>query len=72
MKHFLAWIAALGFLLSFATHATAQAPAPTADIIVNGQILDAEQGYLFFTTGDGFRMDPAVLILDYGTKKPTR
>ena len=36
-----------------------------------GQILDERQGYLFFTTGDGFRLAPDVKIADAWTGGPT-
>ena len=36
-----------------------------------GQILDVRGGFIFFTTGDGFRLDPAVRTDDYATGGPT-
>ena len=44
-------------------------PAPS-QIVATGQILDAQAGYVFFTTGDGFRIEPSAGILDYRTKLP--
>lgn len=41
--------------------ARADAPGP---ITVTAQVLDYEKGYLFFTTGDGFRVSPDVQIDD--------
>jgi hypothetical protein len=36
-----------------------------------GQILDERAGYLFFTTGDGFRLGPQVTLADAATGGPT-
>jgi hypothetical protein len=36
-----------------------------------GQILDSRQGFLFFTTGDGFRLAPDVKLVDAYTGGPT-
>jgi len=38
--------------------------AADAPIRVTGQILDYEKGFVFFTSGDGFRVSPNVTILD--------
>ncbi len=38
---------------------------------VNGQILAYQQGYVFFTTGDGFRVSPSVVLKDAKTGGPT-
>ncbi len=35
-----------------------------------GQLLDVERGYVFFTTGDSFKLDPNAKIVDYKTKQP--
>ncbi len=35
-----------------------------------GQLLDVERGYVFFTTGDGFKLDPNAKVVDYTTKQP--
>lgn len=43
------------------------APALT----LTGQILAYQDGFVFFTTGDGFRVAPNVAIADDVTKKPT-
>ena len=45
--------------------------AADAPIHITGQILDYEKGYVFFTTGDGFRVAPNVTILDLKTKHPS-
>jgi hypothetical protein len=37
---------------------------------VSGQLLDFENGFVFFTTGDGFRVSPSARILEYGTDLP--
>ncbi|MBV9149432.1 MAG: hypothetical protein JO024_06190 [Candidatus Eremiobacteraeota bacterium] len=57
-------IAALAFVVS----AAVAQPAP---IVATGQILDAQEGFVFFTTGDGFRINANAPILDYKTKQPT-
>jgi hypothetical protein len=36
-----------------------------------GQLLDVRNGYVFFTTGDAFKLAPAARIADYDTGKPT-
>lgn len=48
----------------------ARAGAPGA-VIVTAQLLDYEKGYVFFTTGDGFRIAPNVQIDDISTGKVT-
>lgn len=48
--------------------ARADAPAAT---VVTAQILDYEKGFVFFTTGDGFRVSPAVRIAQYPGGTPT-
>ncbi|MBV8727003.1 MAG: hypothetical protein JO233_04395 [Candidatus Eremiobacteraeota bacterium] len=51
--------------------AVSTAIAQPASIVATGQVLDAQAGFVFFTTGDGFRIDPNAPILDYKTKLPT-
>ncbi len=47
-------------------------PAPTGTLVkFAGQILDDRNGFVFFTTGDGFRVDHAVKIDDAKTGGPT-
>jgi len=41
--------------------------AADAQVRVTAQLLDFEKGYVFFTTGDGFRMAPNAPILDFAT-----
>jgi hypothetical protein len=51
------------------------APAPQMTRVLvrfAGQILDLRGGFVFFTTGDGFRLDPAVRNVDYTTGAPTK
>ena len=36
-----------------------------------GQLLDVRNGYVYFTTGDAFKLAPAPVIADYDTGKPT-
>ncbi len=47
-------------------------PRPAGSIVSwTGQILDDRAGYVFFTTGDGFRTDPGLKIVDARTGGPT-
>jgi len=46
------------------TQTTAAAPAV---IQYTGQLLDVQRGFVFFTTGDGFRIAPNVRIVDFKT-----
>jgi hypothetical protein len=47
-------------------------PAPSGRIIrYAGQLLDVQRGFAFFTTGDGFRLDPQVRTIDAATGGPT-
>ena len=41
-------------------------PAP-APLIASGQVVDLERGYIVFATGDAFKLDPAVRIVDIDT-----
>jgi len=43
------------------------AVAADAQIKVTAQLLDYEKGYVFFTSGDGFKVAPNAPILDYKT-----
>lgn len=43
-----------------------------APVRVTGQLLDYQQGYVFFTTGDGFKVSPAVQIVNYPNGVPAR
>jgi hypothetical protein len=43
--------------------------AQTGTIAVTAQLLDYQNGYVFLTTGDGFRVLPAVAIVDYKSGK---
>jgi hypothetical protein len=45
--------------------------AASGPIVVTAQLLDYEQGYVFFTSGDGFRVSPSVAIRDAKTGGPT-
>jgi hypothetical protein len=44
--------------------------AATAPVTITGQLLAYQDGFVFFTTGDGFRVAPNVTILDEQTKQP--
>ncbi len=57
---------AVAILSATVFQASAQAPAV---VVVTAQILDYQNGYVFFTTGDGFRVSPTVAIVDYKTAK---
>lgn len=47
-------------------------PRPGGTVVSwTGQILDDRAGYVFFTTGDGFRLDQAVKVVDARTGGPT-
>jgi len=41
-------------------------------VTVTGQLLAYQDGYIFFTTGDGFRVAPNVAILNEQTKEPSK
>jgi hypothetical protein len=45
--------------------------AGNGTVVVTGQLLDYESGFVFFTSGDGFRVSPAVTIKDAKTNGPT-
>jgi hypothetical protein len=53
----------------------APVPAPSAAqgalLRFTGQLLDLRNGYVFFTTGDAFKIAPTLRIADYDTGKPT-
>jgi hypothetical protein len=45
---------------------------PTGALVkYSGQLLDVRGGFVFFTSGDGFRLAPNVTTVDYKTGKPT-
>jgi hypothetical protein len=47
-------------------------PRPAGQVVrFSGQLLDVSHGFAFFTTGDGFALDPAVRIVDAATGGPT-
>ncbi len=46
--------------------------AASAPVTVTGQLLAYQDGFVFFTTGDGFRLAPNVAILDEHTKQPAK
>jgi hypothetical protein len=48
-------------------------PAPSGQVVkYSGQILDYQNGYVFFTTGDGFHVAPDVKIDDAAGGGPTK
>ena len=46
--------------------------AAAAPVTITGQLLAYQDGFVFFTTGDGFRVAPNVTILDEQTKQPAK
>jgi hypothetical protein len=46
--------------------------AAAAPVAITGQLLAYQDGFVFFTTGDGFRVAPNVTILDEQTKQPAK
>jgi hypothetical protein len=50
---------------------TAATPRP-AVIRFSGQLLDLRNGYVFFTTSDAFKADPALRLVDLDTGGPTK
>jgi hypothetical protein len=65
LKHLCALFAAL-VLGALAVPSFAQ----TALVRFTGQLLDVRNGYVYFTTGDAFRLADAPRILDYDSGKP--
>ncbi len=45
--------------------------AAAAPISITGQLLAYQDGFVFFTSGDGFRVSPKITILDDQTKHPS-
>lgn len=64
MKVTLAIVALLSIAVPFAARAQSSAMVATA------QLLDYQKGFVFITTGDGFRVAPGVQIVDAATNKP--
>jgi hypothetical protein len=46
--------------------------AASPSLVVTGQLLAYQDGFVFFTTGDGFRVAPAVLIRDAASGGPSK
>jgi hypothetical protein len=47
------------------------APSPTPlPLLVNGQVIDVERGFIVFTSGDALRLAPDVQLLDDASGKP--
>ncbi|MGB6986061.1 MAG: hypothetical protein WBD74_08845 [Candidatus Aquilonibacter sp.] len=46
--------------------------ATAAPVAITGQLLAYQDGFVFFTTGDGFRLAPNVAVLDEQTKQPAK
>ncbi|MGP6158862.1 MAG: hypothetical protein ACLPYS_15380 [Vulcanimicrobiaceae bacterium] len=48
-------------------------PKPTGLVVrYAGRLLDVRRGFVFFTTGDGFRLDPSAKIVDAKSGGPTK
>ena len=59
-------------VITLALPSLAQSPAPaSAPVRVTGQLLDVRNGYVYFTSGDAFKLADAPRIADYDTGKPT-
>lgn len=61
----------VALLASIAFAAVAIVGAGAQSLRVTGQLLAYQNGYVFFTTGDGFRVAPNVTIDDAKTGRPT-
>ena len=63
----------LAALLAAAVLATLAIPSLAQGELVRftGQLLDVRNGYVYFTTGDAFKLAPSPRIADYDTGKPT-
>ncbi len=67
-RQVLAVLAIASVLVAVSPRVQAQTPALLS---VTGQVLDSSNGFLFLTTGDGFRVDKSAKILDFRTKATT-
>lgn len=56
----------------FAIAATLLIVGAAPAVSITGQLLAYQQGYVFFTNGNGFKVSPDVRILDDTTKGPTQ
>lgn len=74
MKYLLSCVAAMALLIVSlgASNAPAANTPSGATIATTGQLLAYQQGFLFFTTGDGFRVSPNVAIINNVTHRPTK
>jgi hypothetical protein len=69
MRHLLSLLAALA-VAALALPTLAQ-PQPGPLLRFSGQLLDVRGGYVYFTTGDAFKVVDNVRLADYDTGKPT-
>ena len=69
MRRLATLVVALATLVAFALPVVAQ--TPPAPISFTGQLLDVRNGYVYFTTGDAFKLVDAARIADYDTGRPT-
>jgi len=76
MMRLLSILLAAAALTALALPSFAQAPAPAAApgtvVRFTGQLLDVRNGYVYFTTGDAFKLAPAPKLADYDTGGPTK
>ena len=70
MKTALRAAAAAFLALAIGSSSLFAASAQTGTVAVTAQLLDYQNGYVFLTTGDGFRVSPTAGIVDYKTGKP--
>ncbi|HET9031024.1 MAG TPA: hypothetical protein VFN49_12695 [Candidatus Aquilonibacter sp.] len=56
------------FILPLTLIATMLGAAP--QVSITGQLLAYQDGYVFFTSGNGFKVSPSLRVLDDATKKP--
>ena len=66
MVAFLAMILASSPTVSTADPAPAASASPSP-LVASGQIVDLERGYIVFASGDAFKLDPSVRIIDART-----
>ena len=69
MRRLATLVVALAALVAFALPVVAQ--TPPAPISFTGQLLDVRNGYVYFTTGDAFKLVAVPRIADYDTGRPT-
>jgi hypothetical protein len=71
MMRLLSIVLAAGAVTVLALPSFAQGTAPGTVVRFTGQLLDVRNGYVYFTTGDAFKLAPAPKLADYDTGGPT-